>query len=45
LISEHRSVERSLVQVRMPRMSREELFELLDKALLTAAQRRSNFFQ
>ena len=33
LINEHRSVERSLVQVRMPRMSREELFELIDKAL------------
>lgn len=33
LISEHRSVERSLIQVRMPRMSREELYELLQKAL------------
>lgn len=33
LIDEHKSVERSLVQVRMPRMSQEELFEILEKAL------------
>lgn len=36
LIAEHRSVERALVQVRMPRMSREELNELMQKALLKA---------
>lgn len=36
LISEHRSVERALVQVRMPRMSREELNELMQKALAKA---------
>jgi len=33
LISEHQSVERALVQVRMPRMSQSELHELLDKGL------------
>lgn len=30
LIAEHHSVERALRQVRMPRMSREELYEILD---------------
>ncbi len=33
LIAEHASIERSLVQVQMPRMSRNELYELLDKRL------------
>lgn len=33
LIAEHQSVERALVQVRMPRMSRPELFEIIDKGL------------
>jgi nucleoside-triphosphatase THEP1 len=33
LIAEHRSTERALVQIHMPRMSDEELFEILDKAL------------
>src|SRR6266513_631954 len=31
LISEHQSVERALRQIRMPRMSVEELYEILDK--------------
>ena len=31
LIKEHRSIERALVQVPMPRMSRQELYEILDK--------------
>jgi Cdc6-like AAA superfamily ATPase len=31
LIAEHRSIERALVQVRMPRMSERELAEILDK--------------
>ena len=33
LIREHQSVERALVQVRMPRMSREELHEIVRKGL------------
>jgi Cdc6-like AAA superfamily ATPase len=33
LIAEHRSIERALVQVRMPRMSRKELFEIVDRGL------------
>jgi len=33
LIREHLSIERALVQVRMPRMSREELHEIVDKGL------------
>lgn len=33
LIAEHASVERALVQIHMPRMSPEELYEILDKAL------------
>jgi Cdc6-like AAA superfamily ATPase len=33
LIAEHQSTERALVQIHMPRMSDEELFEILDKAL------------
>lgn len=36
LITEHRSIERSLVQVRMPRMSHDELLELLDKGFTKA---------
>jgi Cdc6-like AAA superfamily ATPase len=36
LIAEHASVERSLVQVRMPRMSEAELAEILDKGLAQA---------
>lgn len=37
LISEHHSVERALVQVRMPRMSRPELHDIIDKGLQPAA--------
>jgi Cdc6-like AAA superfamily ATPase len=37
LIAEHRSIERALVQVRMPRMSEEELFEIVDKGVAAAA--------
>jgi Holliday junction resolvasome RuvABC ATP-dependent DNA helicase subunit len=33
LIAEHASIERALVQVRMPRMSRQESLEILDKGL------------
>lgn len=33
LITEHGSIERALVQVRMPRMSNEELFEIVDRGL------------
>jgi Cdc6-like AAA superfamily ATPase len=33
LIAEHRSIERALVQIRMPRMSKKELYEILDKGL------------
>jgi Cdc6-like AAA superfamily ATPase len=33
LVAEHASIERSLVQVRMPRMNRAEVFELIDKGL------------
>lgn len=33
LIAEHASVERNLVQIHMPRMSIEELHEIMDKAL------------
>lgn len=33
LIAEHASVQRALVQVRMPRMSKVELFEIIDKGL------------
>ena len=33
LISEHESVQRALVQIRMPRMSETELFEIVDKGL------------
>ncbi|MGE8688643.1 MAG: AAA family ATPase [Achromobacter sp.] len=36
LINEHQSVERALVQVRMPRMSRIELFQIIDKGLSQA---------
>ena len=32
IISEHRSIERSLVQIKMPRMSSVELSEILDKS-------------
>ncbi|MGB0387173.1 MAG: AAA family ATPase [Ardenticatenaceae bacterium] len=34
IIEGHRSVERCLVQVHMPRMSKEELFEILNKAYI-----------
>ena len=37
LIAEHQSVERAMVQVRMPRMSRTELNEIVDKGLAKAA--------
>lgn len=37
LIAEHASIERSLVQVRMPRMSLSELLEIVDKGLAAAA--------
>jgi Cdc6-like AAA superfamily ATPase len=33
LIAEHQSVERSLVQIPMPRMSQAELFQIIDKGL------------
>ncbi len=33
LITEHRSIERALVQISMPRMSNEELFEIIDNGL------------
>jgi Cdc6-like AAA superfamily ATPase len=33
LIAEHRSIERSLVQIRMPRMSASELHEILDRGV------------
>jgi len=36
LIAEHRSVERALVQVRMPRMSPPELQQIIDKGLAAA---------
>lgn len=36
LIAEHQSVERALVQVRMPRMSPPELHQILDKGVETA---------
>jgi hypothetical protein len=35
LIQEHQSVERALVQIRMPRMSKNELDEIIDKGLKT----------
>lgn len=37
LIAEHQSVERALVQIRMPRMSRVELLEIISKGLEQAA--------
>lgn len=37
LIAEHQSVERALVQIRMPRMSKPELFEIIDKGLQKAS--------
>jgi len=36
LIAEHRSIERSLVQVRMPRMDREELGEIVNRGIKKA---------
>jgi hypothetical protein len=39
LIREHRSVERALVQVRMPRMSREELAEIATRGIKSARMR------
>lgn len=36
LIHEHRSIERALVQVRMPRMSQPELYEIIDKGINAA---------
>src|SRR6202044_1389085 len=33
LIADHQSIERALVQVKMPRMSRDEIFEILQKGL------------
>ncbi len=36
LIAEHRSVERALVQIRMPRMSQPELFQIIEKGLTAA---------
>lgn len=35
LIAEHQSIERALVQVPMPRMSREELVEIVEKGMAT----------
>lgn len=37
LIAEHQSVERALVQVRMPRMSKPELNQIVDKGLAAAS--------
>ncbi len=37
LISEHHSVERALVQIRMPRMSQPELFQIIEKGVTAAA--------
>lgn len=42
LISEHQSVERALVQIRMPRMSPPELSEIIDKGLRSAEMTISN---
>lgn len=39
LIAEHKSIERALVQVRMPRMSPPELFEIIDKGLREVGMR------
>lgn len=39
LIEYHQSLERSLIQVRMPRMSRHELFEIIDKGAATLQMR------
>lgn len=36
LIKEHQSVERALVQIRMPRMSKNELFEIVEKGIKSA---------
>jgi Cdc6-like AAA superfamily ATPase len=36
LISEHKSIERSLLQVPIPRMSRDELLQIIDKGLQVA---------
>ena len=36
IITEHRSIERALVQIQMPRMSLVELFEIVDKGLKRA---------
>jgi len=36
LISQHRSIERALVQVRMPRMSPPELFQIIEKGIEAA---------
>lgn len=33
LIAEHQSIERALIQIQMPRMSRPELIEIIDKGL------------
>ena len=37
LVAEHLSIERALVQIRMPRMSREEIHEIIRKGLSKAA--------
>ncbi len=39
LLAEHASVERALVQVQMPRMSRDELQEIIEKALKQVAMK------
>ncbi len=39
LIAEHQSVERALVQIRMPRMSKPELSEIITKGLSTASMK------
>jgi Cdc6-like AAA superfamily ATPase len=39
LISEHRSIERALVQIHMPRMSNQELLAIVDKGFSEAAMR------
>jgi Cdc6-like AAA superfamily ATPase len=45
LIAAHASVERSLVQVQMPRMSRSELYEILDKRLSLLTMQSQEFIK
>ncbi len=43
LISQHLSIERALVQIRMPRMSSEEVREILDKGMALINQRAPDY--